>query len=391
MRSLMNKSRPAILFRRLCPPRQFLGVVIFLLIFLFSMASPGAPAPHRAPHVPWIEDASWSDLVAQAEAAGQPILIDFYASWCGPCKALDALVYNETEVINELVDVKTFKVDTDKVRYDELERDFGITSLPTLVWCTPQGAPFARFTGFVTTDTFLVRIRRWKKALILENALMARLDTSPKDPKVLLAAYEKRQREGRLDEAAVYRGELMAMNADTQRHGAVEVLIFIATQEMLTKASGEARDLARHIETMFPPDGKDLDRDLRHDDLLALANLVSLQTQLPDTLGVLETYSHMINLDRGYLPALTGFARTALAAGIRLPQATTCALRAVIRSDNRPDLVALLAECYDRRNYHARAVRWMKKAVAQDPENADFQSAMQRYRASCPSWLLSSP
>ena len=63
----------------------------------------------------------------------------------------------------------------------------------------------------------------------------------------------------------------------------------------------------------------------------------------------METYDRMVEMDRGHLPSLVGFATLALATGQRLSDATTCALRAAIRTDNRPDMVSLLAECYHRR------------------------------------------
>ncbi len=373
-------------------PRRGSIIGIIAAAWLLSVAAgTAAEPPHRAPHVPWLEDEPWPAVVARAQAENHPILIDFYADWCGPCKAMEAMVYNEAEVIAELRDVLTFKVNVDKSRYDELERELGITRLPTLVFCDTDGIPWSRFTGYVTTDTFLVRIRRWKEGLRRESEFLARLAAAPDDPQVLLAACLRRGREGRLEEAASFRHRLLKLTGRTKRHEAAEALISLAKQDMSAGAREEARNLARDIETMFPTDGLDLARDVRRADLVTLGHLASLQSQLPDTLGLLETYSHMVQLDRGCLEALEGFARTALAAGIRLPQATTCALRAAIRSDYRPDLVALLAACYERRSYHARAVRWMEKAVAREPDNQRFKDDLARYRNACPSWLLPSP
>ncbi len=358
---------------------------------LWAHPSPAAEVQHRAPHVPWLEDMAWSAVVAEAQKVSQPILIDFYATWCGPCKALDAMVYNEAAVITELADVVTFKVDVDKARYDRLEADFGITNLPTLVYCQSDGTPWARFTGYASADTFLSRVRQWRQALAEENSFLARLESAPEDPEVLLAAYRRRKREGHLEEAATYRQKLMGQKGDGQRHAAVKILLSIVEEERLTNADDDARELARYLETMFPTTGQGEAREVRHLDLESLGEIASLQSQLSDTLGLLETYSHMINLDRGNLNALEGFARTALAAGIRLPQATTCALRAAIRTDNRPDLVAVLAACYDRRNFHARAARWLEKALVKEPDNEEFKSALARYRGASPAWLLSSP
>ena len=64
----------------------------------------------------------------------KPCLIDFYASWCGPCKRL-------APVLDELAqeydgEIYIYKIDTEKER--ELAAVFGIRSIPTLLFC-PMG------------------------------------------------------------------------------------------------------------------------------------------------------------------------------------------------------------------------------------------------------------
>jgi thioredoxin 1 len=67
----------------------------------------------------------------------QPAIIDFYADWCGPCKAVAPVL---EELSNEYDGkLMIYKIDTDKEQ--ELSTLFGIQSIPTLLFVPVDGAP----------------------------------------------------------------------------------------------------------------------------------------------------------------------------------------------------------------------------------------------------------
>ena len=68
------------------------------------------------------------------------ILVDFFATWCGPCKML-APVLEKAES-----EVKVIKVDTDE--FDDLAREYGVMSIPTLV-LLEKGKEVKRKIGFI--------------------------------------------------------------------------------------------------------------------------------------------------------------------------------------------------------------------------------------------------
>jgi thioredoxin 1 len=66
-----------------------------------------------------------------------PVIIDFYADWCPPCRQLSPLV---EEIAGEYKGkVAFYKIDTDKEK--ELTASLGITNLPTLLYVPAKGQP----------------------------------------------------------------------------------------------------------------------------------------------------------------------------------------------------------------------------------------------------------
>jgi len=62
--------------------------------------------------------------------SSQPVLVDFYADWCGPCKMIEPII---TQLSKEYEGrVKFVKIDTDANQ--ELATQFGIMSIPTVMF-----------------------------------------------------------------------------------------------------------------------------------------------------------------------------------------------------------------------------------------------------------------
>jgi thiol:disulfide interchange protein DsbD len=80
--------------------------------------------------------------VQQATAEHRPVLIDFSAEWCGPCRKMERTTFRDQRVIDEAKHFVTLKADLTHEGTSEVEKvrkDFGIWGVPTLVFIGTDG------------------------------------------------------------------------------------------------------------------------------------------------------------------------------------------------------------------------------------------------------------
>ena len=91
-----------------------------------------------------VQELTAQNFDAEVRQAQGPVLVDFWAAWCGPCRML-------SPTVEQLSEDYAGKVKFGKVNVDEqpqLAAAFGIRSIPTLI-CFRNGAPAATTVGVV--------------------------------------------------------------------------------------------------------------------------------------------------------------------------------------------------------------------------------------------------
>jgi len=94
---------------------------------------------------------SFADLLTNSE---QPVLVDFYATWCGPCQMLAPIL----EQVNRQLKGKLKVVKIDSDRYPQLATQYQVHALPTLLLFR-QGQPVDRIEGVLTADQLVQRLQ----------------------------------------------------------------------------------------------------------------------------------------------------------------------------------------------------------------------------------------
>src|SRR5690606_4784677 len=106
-----------------------------------------------------IRDVSMSDFAQMVLARSHevPVVVDFWATWCGPCRVLSPILEKLANEANG--DWELVKVDVDQNQ--ALALQFGIQGIPTVIGFR-DGDPVARFTGALPEES----VRQWLRGLV---------------------------------------------------------------------------------------------------------------------------------------------------------------------------------------------------------------------------------
>lgn len=155
-----------------------LGLTLALLL--------GAPAGSAPAGVRW--ERSLDGALKSARRAQRPVMVDFWAEWCGWCRRLDQTTYRDPTVVRMLAEFVTVKVNTEgTAREVEFAERYNVGSLPTVAFFSPEGHLLLRIEGYQGPGSFPQTLEQARSLAGRVGAWETALRRDPDDAQALLA------------------------------------------------------------------------------------------------------------------------------------------------------------------------------------------------------------
>jgi len=134
-------------------------VLVSLTIVVSGFANNGNPTnnnPETAKGVQFEKEYSFDEVLRRAKAENKPIFLDFYTTWCGPCRWLDQDVF-QLEVVGAVFNENfiTIKVNAERGEGPALAKKYGVTSFPTLIYLNSNGEVVKEQQGMATATQIM--------------------------------------------------------------------------------------------------------------------------------------------------------------------------------------------------------------------------------------------
>jgi len=91
--------------------------------------------------------------IESSKKHSNPVFIDFYTTWCAPCKVMDRDVFTQSEVVSFLnQNFINLKVNAEKGEGKKMSRKYNVSAYPTLLFIDANGEEVGRHVGMLSVN-----------------------------------------------------------------------------------------------------------------------------------------------------------------------------------------------------------------------------------------------
>lgn len=176
--------------------------------------------------------------VAKAKTEKKVVMVDFYTTWCGPCKLLDKNVYTDKEFsAYASANFISIKLDAEKEGASDAQT-YRVRAYPSVVFIDGDGKEIDRVVGYDEPKAYLENTKRASSG---KNKVEFLLEEDKAAPTIesKLALVKKYQGDGNAEQALVYLKAARSL-AEKERHESLEDLSFVLARMTLKDGLSES-------------------------------------------------------------------------------------------------------------------------------------------------------
>jgi thioredoxin-like negative regulator of GroEL len=214
------------------------SILFVLALCACSIPTPTARAQERATSITW--NRSYTAGLKQAQTMGKPVLLDFTASWCPPCREMEREVWPHEQVIASSERFVCVSIDVDMNA--GIAMKYGAQAIPLVVLADPWGNVIGKHTGYLDVRSLV----KWMNAFpsdfsqVLEWIAVA--DKDPGNAKALTSIGEFYRSVNAYDVSNQYYGRALKSDAaKTDLELREHVMLVVGLNHLKMGNPGEAR------------------------------------------------------------------------------------------------------------------------------------------------------